>query len=217
MLAQTVHDRRQATARAVLVSAVAAIGGFLVGFDTAVINGAVNAIQLRFALTPVLTGLAVSCALLGSAVGAWCAGPAANRLGRIRVMVIAALLFAVSAIGLGLASAVGGLIAWRTLAGAGVGIASVIAPAYIAEISPANLRGRLGSLQQLAIVSGIFVALLSDAFFAQAAGGQAKRCGWASRPGGGCSLPGLCLRSCTGCSRSPFRNRRGTWWGVGSW
>ncbi len=153
------------------MSAVAALGGFLFGFDTAVINGAVDAIQHHFALSSSLTGVAVACALIGSAVGAWLAGGIADRLGRVRVMVAAAALFTISSLGAGCAFAVWDFIVWRLIAGMGVGIASVIAPAYIAEVAPAHLRGRLGSLQQLAIVTGIFVALLCDASFARAAGG----------------------------------------------
>ncbi len=156
--------------RAILVSTVAAIGGFLFGFDTAVINGAVDAIHQHFGLSSSATGVAVACALIGSAIGAWFAGGIADRLGRIRVMVIAAALFTASSLGAGGAFSIWDFIAWRVIGGMGVGVASVIAPAYIAEISPAHLRGRLGSLQQLAIVLGIFVALLLDAFFARSAG-----------------------------------------------
>ena len=101
-------------------------------------------------------------------------GPFADRVGRIRVMLIAATLFAISALGSGLAFGVWDLIFWRLVGGLGVGAASVIAPAYIAEVAPSNVRGRLGSLQQLAIVLGIFVALLSDAFIANVAGGAAE-------------------------------------------
>ncbi|HEX4101682.1 MAG TPA: sugar porter family MFS transporter, partial [Pseudonocardiaceae bacterium] len=154
---------------------VAAVGGFLFGFDTAVINGAVDAIQGAFNLSPGLTGFAVSCALLGSALGAWYAGRMADHIGRVRAMVVAAVLFAVSAVGAGLAFSVWSLIVWRFVGGLGVGMASVIAPAYIAEVAPAHIRGRLGSLQQLAIVSGIFVALLSDAFLANVAGGASQQ------------------------------------------
>ena len=150
---------------------MAAIGGLLFGFDTAVINGAVEAIRSGYRMSSVTVGLVVSCALIGSAVGAALAGRAADRLGRVRVMVIASVLFAVSSLGCGLAFGVGSLVFWRFIAGVGVGVASVIAPAYIAEIAPAKYRGRLGSLQQLAIVVGIFIALLSDAFLARAAGG----------------------------------------------
>ena len=164
-------DVTSSARNAILVSSVAAMGGFLFGFDTAVINGAVDAIRHHFALSTTTTGLAVACALIGSAIGAWLAGGLANRLGRVRVMVIAAALFTVSSLGAGCAFSVWDFIAWRVIAGMGVGVASVIAPAYIAEVAPAHLRGRLGSLQQLAIVLGIFVALLTDFFFAHAADG----------------------------------------------
>ncbi|WP_051114305.1 sugar porter family MFS transporter [Actinopolymorpha alba] len=161
-------------ARTVLVAMVAALGGFLFGYDTAVINGAVAAVRDTFHASPFVLGLSVAAALLGSAVGAWFAGPLANRLGRIRVMVIAAAFFTVSAVGSALAFAIWDLASWRFIGGMGVGAASVIAPAYIAEISPARVRGRLGSLQQLAIVSGIFVALLVDYALATAAGGAMR-------------------------------------------
>ena len=160
--------------RVIGVSIAAALGGFLFGFDTAVINGAVDALSSAFELGVGLKGFAVSSALIGCAVGAWFAGPVANRYGRIPTMVIAAVLFLASAIGSGLAFGVIDLIVWRVIGGLGVGAASVIAPAYIAEVSPARIRGRLGSLQQLAIVTGIFVALLSDALLANVAGGAAE-------------------------------------------
>ncbi|MEE6280361.1 sugar porter family MFS transporter [Georgenia sunbinii] len=156
------------------ISLAAAMGGFLFGFDTAVINGAIEAMSADFGLSGFLKGFAVSSALLGCVAGAWFAGPLASRQGRVRVMVVAAVLFAASAIGSGLAFGTWDLIAWRALGGLGVGAASVIAPAYIAEVSPADVRGRLGSLQQLAIVLGIFAALLTDAFLADVAGGSAE-------------------------------------------
>ncbi|MHC1562699.1 sugar porter family MFS transporter [Actinomycetospora sp. C-140] len=169
-------SREKTTAKAILISIVAAVGGFLFGFDSSVINGAVDALNSQFGLenSPLLSGFAVAVALLGSAVGAWFAGPVADRYGRVRVMLVAAALFAISSIGSGLAFAVWDLIIWRFLAGVGIGIASVIAPAYIAEIAPAHIRGRLASLQQMAIVLGIFVALLSDALLAGVAGGAAN-------------------------------------------
>ncbi|WP_404436671.1 sugar porter family MFS transporter [Microbacterium aerolatum] len=162
------------SARVIGISIAAALGGFLFGFDTAVINGAVDALAGAFELGPGLQGFAVSSALLGCAAGAWFAGSLANKLGRIPVMVIAAILFLVSAIGSGLAFGVIDLIIWRVIGGLGVGAASVIAPAYIAEVSPAKVRGRLGSLQQLAIVTGIFTALLSNALLANIAGSAAN-------------------------------------------
>ena len=160
--------------RIIGISLAAALGGFLFGFDTAVINGAIDAMSEDFGISGFLQGFAVSSALLGCVVGAWFAGPLAARQGRIRVMIVASVLFTVSALGSGLAFGTWDLIAWRVLGGLGVGAASVIVPAYIAEVSPANVRGRLGSLQQLAIVTGIFAALLSDAFLAGVAGGAAE-------------------------------------------
>ncbi|WP_068429323.1 sugar porter family MFS transporter [Piscicoccus intestinalis] len=166
----TVEERFH-TARVIQLAAVAALGGFLFGFDTAVINGAVTPMRDDFGMSAGLTGFVVSSALLACMVGAYLAGALADRIGRIRVMVLAAVLFTVSAIGSGLAFGPWDMILWRAVGGIGVGAASVIAPAYIAEISPASIRGRLGSLQQLAIVTGIFVALLSDFAIAAAAGG----------------------------------------------
>ena len=162
------------TTKVVMISIVAAIGGFLFGFDTSVINGAVEAINGQFGLSGYLAGFAVSCALLGAAVGAWFAGRIADRFGRKAVMVVGGLLFAIGAVGSGFAFATWDLIIWRVIGGLGVGVASVIAPTYIAEVAPAYIRGRLGSLQQLAITVGIFAALLSDAFIANTAGGASE-------------------------------------------
>jgi sugar porter (SP) family MFS transporter len=165
---------QHATLRVLLISAAAALGGFLFGYDTAVINGAVDAIRNEFGLSAWATGFTVSCALVGSAIGAWYAGPLADRFGRVQTMRVAAALLAVSALGSGLVFGVWDLIFWRIVGGIGVGVASVIAPTYIAEVSPAHVRGRLGSMQQLAIVLGIFASLLSDAWLANTAGGAAQ-------------------------------------------
>jgi sugar porter (SP) family MFS transporter len=167
------EQRTGAGGRVVLIASVAALGGFLFGFDSSVINGGVNAIRDEFNTGDGLIGFVVSMALLGSAVGAWFAGPLADRFGRIRVMLVAATVFLVSAVGTALPFSIWDLMAWRLVGGFAIGTASVIAPTYIAEIAPARLRGRLGSLQQLAIVFGIFVALLSDYALASAAGGSA--------------------------------------------
>ncbi|MGO2110837.1 MAG: sugar porter family MFS transporter [Pseudoclavibacter sp.] len=154
-----------------MIAAAAAMGGFLFGFDTAVINGAVGAVGEWSGASAFLLGFSVAGALLGCAVGAWFAGPISAHLGRIQVMKIAALVFLISAIASGLAWDIWALTAFRILGGFAVGAASVIAPAYIAEVSPANVRGRLGTLQQMAIVVGIFVSLLSNFALAQLAGG----------------------------------------------
>lgn len=160
--------------RALMLATVAALGGFLFGFDTAVINGTVTAVREQFDLSSGVIGFVVSSALLGCVVGAFIAGRLADRIGRVRVMEIAAVLFFVSSIGSALAFGPIDLTIWRVIGGLGVGAASVIAPAYIAEIAPASIRGRLGSLQQLAIVLGIFVALLTNAWLAGVAGGAAE-------------------------------------------
>jgi len=174
-----VPDESEAHHGAVLlVASAAALGGFLFGYDTAVINGAVNAVRDEFGTSAALLGFIVSAALLGCAVGAWFAGPLADRYGRIRIMVIAAALFALSAAGSALAWGPYSLMVWRVVGGLAIGAASVIAPAYIAEISPADVRGRLGSLQQLAIVTGIFVSLLVDYMLAASAGGAGSSVPW---------------------------------------
>lgn len=160
--------------RVIWLAVAGAVGGFLFGFDSSVVNGAVDAIKDEFALSEAVTGFAVAVALLGCAAGAYLAGKVADRYGRIPAMKIGALLFLVSAIGTGFAFSVWDLIFWRLVGGLGIGLASVIAPAYISEISPRHVRGRLASLQQLAITTGIFAALLSDALFANFAGGAGE-------------------------------------------
>lgn len=160
--------------KAIGLAVAAAVGGFLFGFDSSVINGAVDAISDEFDIGSTLTGFVVAVALLGCAFGAWLGGKLADRFGRTRVMFVGAVLFFVSSILSGLAFGVWDLVLWRVLAGVGIGIASVIAPAYIAEIAPAAMRGRLGSLQQLAITLGIFAALLSDQLLQGVAGGASE-------------------------------------------
>ena len=152
------YEESEHSGRVVLIASVAALGGLLFGYDSAVINGAVDSIQEDFGIGNAELGFAVASALLGAAVGALTAGRIADRIGRISVMKIAAVLFLVSAFGTALAPNVATVVIFRIVGGIGVGIASVIAPAYIAETSPPRIRGRLGSLQQLAIVSGIFLS-----------------------------------------------------------
>ncbi|HEY2556723.1 MAG TPA: sugar porter family MFS transporter [Diaminobutyricibacter sp.] len=153
----------------------AAVGGFLFGFDSSVINGAVNSVQGHFSLNAFVTGFIVAIALLGCAVGAFIAGRLADRWGRLKVMLLGAVMFLVSSIGAGLAFSAWDLGFWRIVGGLGIGIASVVAPAYIAEISPRQSRGGLASLQQLAITIGIFIALLSDALLAGIAGSASNQ------------------------------------------
>lgn len=158
-----------------MIAGAAALGGFLFGYDTSVINGAVEAIQERFQVGSAVTGLTVSSALLGCVVGAALAGRLADRIGRIRVMRTAAILFVISALGSALPFAVWDLALWRVIGGVAIGIASVIGPAYIAEVAPAAYRGRLTSLQQLAIVLGIAISQLVNYGLAQGAGGSASQ------------------------------------------
>ncbi|MFG2906891.1 sugar porter family MFS transporter [Kitasatospora sp. NPDC048286] len=158
----------------VFITAAAALGGFLFGYDSSVINGAVSGIQEKFGVGSGVTGLIVSSALLGSAIGAAVAGRFADRYGRIKVMKAGALLFAVSAVGSMLPFSAWDLALWRVLGGAAIGIASVIAPTYIAEVAPTRYRGRLASFQQAAIVLGIAISQLVNWVLAQAAGGDTR-------------------------------------------
>ncbi len=166
------YEESEHSGRVVLIASVAALGGLLFGYDSAVINGAVSAVEDHFQTAKAVTGAAVAAALIGAALGAVVAGRLADKIGRLSVMKIAALLFLVSAFGTGLAANIWMFGLFRVVGGIGVGVASVIAPAYIAETSPPRIRGRLGSLQQLAIVTGIFVSLGIDALLAHIAGGS---------------------------------------------
>ncbi|MET9855225.1 sugar porter family MFS transporter [Streptomyces sp. NPDC006450] len=144
----------------IFIAAAAAMGGFLFGYDSSVINGAVVAIRDRFDVGPATLAQVIAAALIGCAFGAATAGRIADRIGRIRCMQIAAVLFTASAIGSALPFALWDLAMWRVVGGFGIGMASVIGPAYIAEVSPPAYRGRLASFQQAAIVIGIAVSQL---------------------------------------------------------
>ncbi|MBE9517848.1 MAG: sugar porter family MFS transporter, partial [Bacteroidetes bacterium] len=146
----------------ILYTLVAAIGGLLYGFDTAVINGAFPFFTSYFNLNDVMTGWAVSSALLGCIVGAISAGRPGDRFGRREMLKVSAILFLLSAFGTGLASNVQLFILARFIGGLGVGIASVLSPTYISEIAPASNRGSLIVTFQLAIVVGILVAFFVD-------------------------------------------------------
>ncbi|WP_350586731.1 sugar porter family MFS transporter [Pseudoalteromonas sp. RB2-MNA-CIBAN-0110] len=154
----------------IFISAVAAIGGFLFGFDSGVINGTVSALGSAFNSSSVATGFNVASVLLGCALGALAAGPLADKFGRRAIMIITAIIFAISAFGSGISESSAEFIFYRLFGGLGIGAASVLAPAYIAEVAPPALRGRLATLQQLAIVLGLFAAFLSNYLIADAAG-----------------------------------------------
>ena len=173
-MSNTTATTKSLNRRVTALAVAAAIGGFLFGFDSSVINGAVQSITDEFGLTEFASGFAVASALIGCAIGAYVAGRLADKMGRIKVMLIGAGLFLISSIGAAAAFAVWDLVLWRVIGGLGIGIASVIAPAYISEVSPKAIRGRLASFQQLAITLGIFAALLSDQLFAVTAGGASE-------------------------------------------
>jgi len=166
-----IETATQGSAYVIALSSVAALGGFLFGFDSGVINGTVDALAHAFGTRAATTGFAVASVLLGCAVGAFVAGTIADRHGRRPTMLLNAVLFLASAVATGLASSASFFIASRIVGGLAIGAASVLAPMYIAEVAPSYLRGRLASLQQMAIVLGLFAAFLSNDVLAQVAGG----------------------------------------------
>lgn len=154
----------------VLISLVATIGGFLFGFDSGVINGTVDGLRLAFNSDSVGTGFNVASMLLGCAAGALAAGRLADKFGRKKLLQVSAVLFVISAWGSGIADSSMSFVIYRILGGLAVGAASVMAPAYISEIAPVQYRGRLSSLQQIAIIVGLFSAFISNYFLAEIAG-----------------------------------------------
>jgi SP family arabinose:H+ symporter-like MFS transporter len=149
----------------ILVSFVAALGGLLFGFDTAIISGTIPYITTYFRLDEYMLGWAVSSILIGCAIGAACAGKLADLYGRKSVLIICAILFALSGIGAGLSHELTAFILYRLVGGLGVGAAAMVSPMYIAEMSPASWRGRLVAFYQLAIVFGILLAYFSNYLF----------------------------------------------------
>ncbi|MBC7510221.1 MAG: sugar porter family MFS transporter, partial [Ferruginibacter sp.] len=151
----------------ILICATAGLGGFLFGFDTAVISGAVNFLREKFQLSPVMEGWIMSSALLGCVVGAAIAGYLSDKYGRKKILLMSAFLFIISAYGCMIAESPAFLVFARIVGGVGVGFAAMVAPMFIAELSPANLRGRLVSLYQLSITMGILCSYLSNTFLLQ--------------------------------------------------
>lgn len=149
---------------------VATIGGFMFGYDSGVINGTQEGLKTSFGLSEAGLGVTVAALLPGCALGAFGAGRLADVWGRRNVMLAAALLFIVSAVASGAATGAVMMIVARFAAGMGVGAASVLSPAYISEVTPAAMRGRLSSLQQVMIIAGLTGAFLSNYYLAQAAG-----------------------------------------------
>lgn len=154
----------------ILISIVATIGGFLFGFDSGVINGTVDGLKLAFNSDSVGTGFNVASMLLGCAVGAFFAGRLADTFGRRALLIVAAVFFIISAWGSGVADGSMEFVVYRVIGGLAVGAASVMAPAYISEIAPARMRGTLTTIQQIAIILGLFTAFVSNYLLADMAG-----------------------------------------------
>ena len=145
---------------------VAAVGGLLFGYDTAVVAGAIGFIQQKYSLSAAMTGWVASCALVGCMVGAMFAGALSDKLGRKKVLMISAFAFAISSLGIIIPSGIPAFILFRFIGGVGIGIASMLAPMYISEIAPAEIRGRLISIYQLGIVIGILLIYFVNAAIA---------------------------------------------------
>lgn len=158
----------------ILISLVATIGGFLFGFDSGVINGTLDGLHQAFGSSKWMQGVEVGSMLLGCAIGAFFAGRLSDHWGRRSVLLVSAVLFLLSAIGAGFANNSVVFIIARLLGGFAVGAASVISPAYIAEVAPARYRGRMATVQQIAIISGLFIAFLSNYLLAKAAGASTE-------------------------------------------
>jgi SP family arabinose:H+ symporter-like MFS transporter len=153
-----------------LVCLVAALGGFLFGFDTAVISGTVSLVKSDFGLSAVSEGWFVSCALLGCIIGVSFSGKLSDKYGRKIVLILSAVLFLASALGCMLSNSFTVLIIFRLIGGLGIGVASMVSPLYISEFSPSRYRGMMVSLYQLALTIGIVLAYFSNAYLAKHAG-----------------------------------------------
>lgn len=173
-MSQSYEAKEFNTSKVILISFVAALGGFLFGYDSGVINGTVDALQSAFNSNEVGTGFNVASMLLGCAAGAFFAGNLADRFGRKKVLIGTAVAFLTSAWGSGIAASSPEFVTFRIIGGLAVGAASVLAPAYISEIAPQEVRGRLTTLQQLMIVIGLLASFISNYFIATYAGGASS-------------------------------------------
>ena len=150
------------TAYVIFMAAVAAIGGILFGYDTAVISGTTDIVRNQFSLSASGEGWYVGCALIGSIIGVLCAGSLSDYIGRKITMLISAAFFSISAIGCAICGSFDALVAFRIIGGVGIGIVSIVSPIYISEVSPARIRGTLVSLYQLAVTAGFLLAYLAN-------------------------------------------------------
>ncbi len=167
---QPLDTSEENTLMIVLISCVATIGGFLFGFDSGVINGTVDGLRLAFDSEGVGTGFNVASMLLGCAVGAFFAGRLADIYGRKSLLLVASVFFLISAWGSGVAGSSLEFVIYRVLGGLAVGAASVMAPAYISEVAPARFRGAMTTVQQIAIIVGLFFAFINNFLLAKFAG-----------------------------------------------
>ncbi len=189
---QTIHGKiKPSSAFVIKISIVAALGGLLFGYDTAVIAGAIGPLTTKFNLSPAMVGWAVSSAIWGCVFGAMTAGYMSDRWGRKKVLIITAVLFTISAIGSAIPNSLFTFVIARFIGGLGIGAASMLSPLYIAEIAPSDKRGRLVTLYQLAIVIGINLIYYVNMKIA-AAGDEAWNIeiGWRYMLGSG-TLPAL--------------------------
>jgi sugar porter (SP) family MFS transporter len=159
-------DMKSKQAYVIFVTVIAAIGGLLFGFDTAIVAGATRYLKDQFALTSLQEGWAVSVVLIGCMFGAGLAGSISDRIGRKRFMLVSAVLFFLSALGCAFPQNIFQFVVFRFVGGLGIGSASILAPLYIAEVSPARIRGALVSVNQMAIVTGILLAYFVNWAFA---------------------------------------------------
>lgn len=177
-MSQSIEKSNENFGFIVLISCIATIGGFLFGFDSGVINGTVDGLQVAFGSDAMGTGFSVASMLLGCAIGAALAGRLADYYGRRTMLIVAAIFFVVSAWGSGIATGSLEFIAYRIIGGLAVGAASVMAPAYISEVAPARYRGRLTTIQQVAIICGLTAAFLSNYFLANISGSALNVLWW---------------------------------------
>ena len=161
--------KTKVSSRTVFIAIVAALGGILFGYDTAVISGTTEVVKMQFGLTTGGEGWYVGCALIGSILGVLIAGMMSDFLGRKKTMLISALLFSISAIGCAVSQDFSQLVIFRIVGGFGIGIVSIVSPVYISEVSPAEVRGTMVSLYQLFITIGFLLAYLMNFLILKAA------------------------------------------------
>ena len=154
----------------VLISIIATLGGFLFGFDSGVVNGTVDGLTAAFAISPGAVGSVVASILIGCSIGAFFAGTWADSYGRRGILLLSAVLFVLSSWGAGAASNSLEFVIYRLIGGLAIGAASIICPAYISELVPAEYRGKLSSIQQIAIITGLTAAAVSNYYLATTAG-----------------------------------------------